>query len=30
MNLHKCTINDNLIIYGSWDMKHGRDKFLSF
>ena len=22
--LHKCTINDNHMIYGSWDMKHDR------
>ena len=28
--LHKCTINDNHMMYGSWDMKHGRQNFLSF
>ena len=28
--LQKCTINDNHMIYGSWDMKHERDNFLSF
>ena len=28
MNLHKCTINDNRIMYGSGDMEHGRDNFL--
>ena len=28
--LHKCTINDNHVIYGSWDMKHDRQNFLSF
>ena len=27
---HKCTINDNNIIYDSWDMKHNRQNFLSF
>ena len=28
--LHICTINDNLIMYSSWDMKHDRQDFLSF
>ena len=28
--LHKCTITDNYITYGSWDMKHDRQNFLSF
>ena len=28
--LHICTINNNYIMYGSWDMKHNRDNFLSF
>ena len=28
--LHMCTINDNHMIYGSWDMKHDRQDFLSF
>ena len=28
--LHKCTINDNHMIYGSWDMKSDRYIFLSF
>ena len=28
--LHKCTINDNHMMYGSWDMKCDRNKFLSF
>ena len=27
--LHKCTINDNHMIYGSWEMKHKRHNFLS-
>ena len=27
---HKCTINDNNIMYDSWDMKHNRQNFLSF
>ena len=22
--LHKCTIDDNYMLYGSWDMKHDR------
>ena len=22
--LHKCTINDNDMMYGSWDMEHDR------
>ena len=25
--LHKCTINDNHMMYGSWDMKRDREKF---
>ena len=28
--LHMCTINDNHIMYGSWDMKCDRQNFLSF
>ena len=28
--LHKCTTNDNPMIYGSWDMKRDRHNFLSF
>ena len=28
--LHMCTINDNHMLYGSWDMKCGRQNFLSF
>ena len=28
--LHKCTINDNHMMYGSWDMKRDRQNFLSF
>ena len=28
--LHKCTINDNHIMYSSWDMKCDRQDFLSF
>ena len=28
--LHKCVINDNHMMYGSWNMKHDRKKFLSF
>ena len=28
--LHKCTINDNNLMYGSWDMKRDRQNFLSF
>ena len=28
--LHKCTINDNHMIYGPWDMKCTRQNFLSF
>ena len=27
---HKCTTNDNHIIYDSWYMKHDRQNFLSF
>ena len=30
INLQKCTINDNHIMYGSWDMKQDRQNFLSF
>ena len=29
ITLHKCAINDNHMMYGSWDMKHDRQKFLS-
>ena len=28
--LHMCTIIDNHMIYGSWDMDRGRQNFLSF
>ena len=28
--LHMCTINDNHMMYGSWDMKLDRQNFLSF
>ena len=28
--LHICTINDNNMMYGSWDMEHEGQDFLSF
>ena len=28
--LHMCTINDNHMMYGSWDMEHNRQNFFSF
>ena len=28
--LHNCTINDNHLMYGSWDKEHNRYNFLSF
>ena len=28
--LHICTITDNHMMYGSWDMEHNRHNFLSF
>ena len=28
--LHMCTINDSHMMYGSWDMKHNGQNFLSF
>ena len=28
--LHMCTINDNHMMYGSWDMECNRQNFLSF
>ena len=28
--LYMCTINDNQMMYGSWDIKHDRQTFLSF
>ena len=28
--LHKCNINDNYMMYDSWNMKHDRQNFLSF
>ena len=28
--LHKCTLNGNHMMYGSWDMKCGRQNYLSF
>ena len=27
---HMCTINDNNMMYSSWDMEHDRQNFLSF
>ena len=30
ITLHMCTINDNHMMYGSWDMKHDRQNVLSF
>ena len=27
ITLHKCTINDNHMMYGFWDMKHNRQNF---
>ena len=30
LSLYMCTINDNHITYGSWDIKHDRQNFLSF
>ena len=30
ITLHMCTINNNHMMYGSWDMEHGRQNFLSF
>ena len=30
INLHKCTKNDNHMVYGSWDMKSDRQNYLSF
>ena len=30
INLHTCTKNYNHMMYGSWDMKHDRQNFLSF
>ena len=28
--LYRCTINDNYMMYGSWDMEHVRQNFLPF
>ena len=28
--LHKCTINENHMVYDSWDMEHDRHNFFSF
>ena len=28
--LHICTINDDHMLYGSWDIEHNRQNFLSF
>ena len=28
--LHRCNINDNNMMYGSWDTNHDRQNFLSF
>ena len=30
VTLHMCTINDDHMMYGSWDMVHNRQIFLSF
>ena len=30
INLHMCTINDNHMMYGSWEMECDRQTFLSF
>ena len=30
ITLQMCTINDNHMMYGSWDMEHDRHNFLSF
>ena len=30
ITLHKCTINDNHMMYGLWDMEHDGQTFLSF
>ena len=30
ITLHMCTINDNHMMYGFWNKKHGRHNFLSF
>ena len=30
ITLHMCTINDNPMMYGSWDMGHNGQNFLSF
>ena len=30
ITLHQCTINDNQMMYGSWDMKHDEQKLLPF
>ena len=30
ITLHMCTINDNHMMYGSWDMEHDRQNFLLF
>ena len=28
--LHMCTINEDYIMYGSWDIRHKKQNFLSF
>ena len=28
--LHRCTINENHMMYGSWDVEHDRENFFSF
>ena len=28
--LHMCTTNDNHMMYGSWDIQHNRQNFMSF
>ena len=30
ITLNMCTINENHMMYGSWDMEHDRQNFLSF
>ena len=30
ITLHMCNINENHIMYGSWDMEHDEENFMSF
>ena len=30
MLLHMCTINENNMMYGSWDLRHDKQSFLPF